>query len=134
MFDETSLHDEIDADANYFNQVYPSLHEDRTNQYCNSKSYNIITSQYDDTKFSPFHLIIILIRGNGDTLTCYLQTLNQKLDIICLTATWMMDLEPLNNVLQDYAQYCSVRLNRRNIGVAFYVKKTYTCSILQTYN
>ena len=32
MLDEISLHDEIDADVNYFNQVYPSLHEDRTNQ------------------------------------------------------------------------------------------------------
>ena len=35
----------------------------------------------------------------------------------------MMDLEPVNNVLQDYNQYCSIRSNRRGGVVENYVKK-----------
>ena len=71
-------------------------------------------------------------RANGDTLICYLSTLSQKFIIICLTETWMMDLGPVNDVLQDYNKICSIRLNRRGDGVAIYVKKSYTCLILQS--
>ena len=42
-----------------------------------------------------------------------------------------MDLEPVNNVLQEYNQYYSIRLNKRCCGGAIYVKKNHTCSILK---
>ena len=48
MFVEISPHDEIDGDVNYLNQVYPSLHEDGTNQSYDSNSYSNLISQYDD--------------------------------------------------------------------------------------
>ena len=96
MYNEIFLHDEIDADVNYFNQVYASLCEDRTNQHYYSNSYNNLMSQNDKT--------IRSIRTNGDALICYLSTPNQNFDIICLTETWMMDLESVNDVLQDYNQ------------------------------
>ena len=72
MFDEISLHEEMEADVNCFNQVYLLLHEDRTNQFYDSNSYNNLISRYDDTKFSLFHLNIRSVRANGDALMCYL--------------------------------------------------------------
>ena len=53
---------------------------------------------------------------------------------MCLTETLMMDLDPVDDVLQDYNQYCSNRLNRRGDGVAIYVKKSNTCSIFAKCN
>ena len=102
MLDDISLHDEIDADVTYFNQVYPSFLEDRTNQYYDSNSYNNLKSPYNDTKFSSKYQK--KIRTYGNALICYFSNLNQKFDIICLTETWMIDLESVNDILQDYNQ------------------------------
>ena len=54
MFDEISLHSEIEADVYYLNQVYPSLYEDRSNHYYDTNSYNNLISLFDDTKFPSF--------------------------------------------------------------------------------
>ena len=51
MFDEISLHSEIEADVYYLNQVYPSLYEDRSNHYYDTNSYNNLISLYDNRKF-----------------------------------------------------------------------------------
>ena len=51
MFDEISPDEEIDANVNYFNQVYQPIRKYRTNQYCNWNSYNNLTSPYGNRNF-----------------------------------------------------------------------------------
>ena len=47
---EVPLNYEIDADVNFFNQLYSSLLADRTNQYYDFISYNNLKFPYDDKK------------------------------------------------------------------------------------
>ena len=118
-----NVENDIDADINHFDQIYPSLQNSRRNQYYNTETFNELVSDLNERDFSVIHLNINSIRANGDCLLSFLSTLNLKFDIICLTETRLTDLEQADSVFQNYKCYCSNRLNRGGGGAAVFILK-----------
>ena len=71
------MNSELDANVNYFNEVYPSLAESGTNQYYTNETFNWLTAHGTGKYLTLIHANIRSLKANGDLLVRYLSTLNQ---------------------------------------------------------
>ena len=97
-----NLENDIDADINHFDQIYPSLLKSRRNQQYNTDKFIELVSKLKERDFSVIHLCINSNRANGECLLSFVSTLNLTFDIICITETWFTDLEQADSVFQNY--------------------------------
>ena len=78
------IFDEIDADLNHFEQLYPELSRNN-NQYYDNERFNSIFgvngSSVND--FSVIHVNIRSLNANRSDLNVYLSSLNIKFDVVC---------------------------------------------------
>ena len=122
---------DIDVDLNHFNELYPNLIINSRNQYYNVDSFNDNFGMNDVCDLSVFHLNIRSISRNGDSLITYLSCLKRSFDVICLSETFVNDLSIVNNFLDNYIGYHSIREgDRARGGVAIYLKKHINASLL----
>ena len=63
------------------------------NQSYDSGKLNSVLRVNGAIDFSVIHVNIRSISANGDALSVYLSTLNRELDVICLSETWVRELE-----------------------------------------
>ena len=122
-----SFFDNIDADINHFEQLYPSIGDNNFDQYYDSGKFNSVFSVNGTRDFSVIHVNIRSISANGDALSVYLSTLNREFDVICLSETWVRELEFIDDFFPNYTSFHSTRLGRRGGGVAMYIQKNLTC-------
>ena len=66
-----NLENDIDADVNHFDQIYPPLQNSRRNQYYNTEKFNELVSDLNERDFSVILLSISSIRANGDCLLSF---------------------------------------------------------------
>ena len=129
LVDEVLDH-ELDADINFFNEIYPSLSENKSNQYFTNISFNNLMRHGNNRNLSVIHINIRSLNANGDTLVGYLSTLDHSFDAICLTETWNYDIRTINEMFPQYSAFSSNRNNRNGGGAAVLIKSNYESSII----
>ena len=82
----------IDAEINHFNNDFPDVfNNDSLNQYCTVETFNNQFNDINKTDLSVLHLNISSLAANGDDFISYIETLNVKFYIICLSETRLND-------------------------------------------
>ena len=90
----------------------------------NTEKFKSLVSDLTERDFSVMHSNNNSIRTNGDSLLSFFSTLSLKFDIICLTETWLTELEQADSVFQSYKSYYWNRLNRREGGAAVFLQNS----------
>ena len=62
------LNSELEEDVNSFNEVFPSLAENRTNQYYTNEAFNRQTAHGTGKNLSLIHVNIRSLKANSDFL------------------------------------------------------------------
>ena len=120
----------IDIDVNHFNEVFPNLSLGNDNQYFDYCRFNDVFSMNAGRDLSIMHLNIRSISRNGDCLISYLSLLNRKFDVICLSETFVNDITIVENLLDGYKGFHSIRDgNCARGGVAIYVKEEFSTTV-----
>ena len=123
----TNFFDSIDVDLNHFHDLYPdSVQNMNNNQYYTDEKFNDTFANSSSHDLNILHLNIRSIRANGSDLITYLSMLNRKFDCICLSETFVTDLDLTSDFLDDYEGFHSIReSNRSGGGVAIYIRNKF---------
>ena len=123
----SSVLDDIDIDANFYHNNFSDRNFGHMTDgiYDSAKfnaEYSLVNSNGD---FSIIHLNIRSLPRNGNNFIAYLETINVKFSVICLTETWMNENRVIDDVFTDYNAYHSMRSIDRSPGggVSIYVHK-----------
>ena len=127
---DPSVLDNIDADTNHFDQLYPSVNASNSRQYYSSNDYNekFCVSSVND--LNVIHLNIRSLSKNGDELCAFLSLIKTNFDVVCLSETWVSELGIVDDIFPNYNSYHSIRKNSIGGGVAIYLKKNINCKII----
>ena len=118
----------IDAEINHFNNAFPDVfNNDNLNQYFTVETFNNQFNHLSKTDLSILHLNIRSLAANGDDFISYIETLNVKFDIICLSETWLNDSNIIDNhFFPLYNSYHSFRpAGKRGGDVSIFVIKNH---------
>ena len=121
---------EIDADINHFDDIYPCINESSMKQYYTADEFNVKFSSNNTKDLSVFHINIRSLNKHGDELAIYLESINRRFDIICLSETWITELPVVDDVFPSYYGFHSIRNTRNGGGCAIYVNKNFKSSII----
>ena len=105
--DNSDVFNNIDADLNHFNEIYPDLNDINKNQYYDSKKFNELKIKNDD--FKLFHHNARSLNKNFDQLTAFLSTFKTKFDVLCFTESWLHDSNKKLFHFHNYKSYHSLR-------------------------
>ena len=114
---------DVDADLNHFNELYPSLHSSSEQQYYDSDKFNSTFNLNTRNDLSIIHANIRSLSANGDMFVGFLSLLNRSFDVICFTETWLSQDGVVENFFPSYNGHHISRSTRRGGGVAIYIKK-----------
>ena len=105
------------------NDLFSASNNDLMCNYYTTHEFNILYPQNDEQNFSVFHCNIRSINANGDDLINYLETINHKFDLICLSETWSKDIQFLNSFFPSYFGFHTTRpVDKRGGGVSIFIK------------
>ena len=130
MFSD-NIFDEIDADLNHLNQIYPELNHSTSSEYYNATKFQS-NVKYSNCDFSLIHYNIRSLYPKLDEVLAELNALNYEFSIICFTESWLnKDLQHLATIT-DYNSYHSLRNDgRRGGGISAFISQQYSVKILQ---
>ena len=121
----------LDVDQNHFNEIYPGLLENGHNQYYNIDTFNDAYGVSGVCDLNVIHLNIRSMNRNGDTFLTYLSCLKRSFDVICLSETFVNDVSMVDNFLEGYVGYHSIREGESSRGgVAIFIKKCFNSRLL----
>ena len=92
------LLENLDADLNHFNEIYPCLRDTFSSQYYDTEKFNSELCRSSEDDFSIIYVNVRSLRMNGDALEGYLSVLKRKFDIICLCETWINEAEVTDDI------------------------------------
>ena len=118
----------MDAEINHFNNTFPDVfNNDNLSQYFTVKTFNNQFNDLNKIDLSILHLNIRSLAANGDDFISYIETLDVKFDIICLSETWLNDSNVIDNhFFPLYNSYHSFRpAGKRGGGVSIFVLKNH---------
>ena len=125
----SSVLDDVDIDSNFYNDNYNGLNYGHMTDliYDSAKFNNTYSQDYNINDFSLIHLNIRSLPRNGNNFTAYLEMLQIKFSIICLSETWLSENRLINDIFLDYNAYHSMRGTDRSPGggVSIYVHKKF---------
>ena len=132
---QSDFFSDLDVELNHLNLLYPDLTANNRNQYYSDDKFNSVFCVNEVCRdLSVLHLNIRSMFKNGDALITYLSLLNRTFDIICLSETFVQDLSVVENFLDGYKCFHSVRGGSRpRGGVAIYIKNYLKADVLPTY-
>ena len=112
--------EDIDIDQHFFNNNYPSLTGNNSNQYFNIDTFcENFPAVGHEKDLNIFHINIRSIGTNGNDLITYLSNLGRTFHIICLTETWILnDFSIFSELFPCYRAVHSVRSTSRPSGGA----------------
>ena len=125
--------DDIDAEINHFNALYPNISDDSLSQYYSCDSFN---QAFDDITSKDFKIIHINIRSvatNGENFQHFLSNLNIRFDVICLSETWSNESSlSMNHYFPSYRLFSSNRQsNKQGGGVAILVSNALKAELIE---
>ena len=107
---QNDLFQDIDLDANFYSDNYRGFSHGLTSDaYYDTNTFNEAFGSNSDKDLKIIHLNVRSLPRNGDSLVAYLDLLDQKFHVICLTETWLNENRLLENNFPDYVQYHSMR-------------------------
>ena len=113
------------------NDIYAIFDNDSECKYYNSNEFNILYERNDSRKFSVIHCNIRSMNANGEDFLNYLETLNLKFDVICLSETWSKDIQYLNAFFPNYHGFHNLRpADKRGGGVSIFAKNIFKSNLL----
>ena len=125
------IFNEIDIDINHFDEIFPNLSLGDTSQYYDDVRFNDLFGVNGGRDLSVLHLNVRSMSRNGDCLITHLSLLDRKFDILCLSETFVNDVTIVENFLDGYRGFHSIRDgNQARGGVAIYVKNELTTTIV----
>ena len=129
MFNDSIL-DEIDADSNHFDLLFPELNGTNVNQYYSySELNNIKPSLCNDLKL--MHHNIRSLPANTDHFHAMLNLIQFDYDVICLTECWLNTNIVKLYEIENYKSFHSLRpIGKRGGGISMYIRKELQCKII----
>ena len=115
------IFENIDADTHHFDNLYPCVNESNLKQYYSVDDFNVKFPRNNDSDLNILHTIIRSLKKNGDELSVYLESLNRKFDIVCLTETWITELPVVDDIFPSYSSFHSIRTSKNGGGCAIYI-------------
>ena len=107
---------------NELNDAYEESGEDQICRFFSTDAFNEEFSLITDKDLSVVHCNIRSLNSNGDDFVNFLSTLSVKFDVICLTETWIKDVEYLDSFFPSYNAFHSCRPgNNRGGGVSIFL-------------
>ena len=99
--------DNIDADLNHYNELYPDLNNENKSNYYTSNAFNELSINRND--FSIFHHNIRSLNKNYDQINGLLSTLKLKFDILCFSESWLNDSNQHQIHFENFNSFHSLR-------------------------
>ena len=103
------------------------------NEYITTNNFNKINKKIDEHNLTFIHLNIRSLNHNFEYLTDFLNLLTKKPEIICLSETWLNNINNNNLNIPNYKQVINNRHcqdKRRGGGVCIYVTNNLTYNIV----
>ena len=103
------------------------------NEYITTNNFNKINKKIDEHNLTFIHLNIRSLNHNFEYLTDFLNLLTKKPEIICISETWLNNINNNNLNIPNYKQviynrHCQDK--RRGGGVCIYVTNNLTYNIV----
>ena len=132
MFNNPNIFDELDADLNHINSLYPNLNDTNSSLYYSYAKLNHACSK-DMSKFSIIHFNIRSILPKIDEIRSELSLLEFPFSVLCFTESWLTD--QLKNLVSfdRYDAFHNLRVDRRGGGISVFVSKEFKTNILSDY-
>ena len=128
------IFDDIDAELNHFNALYPNTFDDSSCQYYSNDNFNLNFQNIVPTDFKIIHINIRSIAAHGEELGGYLKTLNARFDVICISETWANNSSlSFNHYFPSYKCFNSNRSSSSfsGGGVAVLVSEEYEVDLME---
>lgn len=132
MTDTPNFYDDIDADLNHINSVYPNYDQFNSSHYY---SYDNINSAYNNNRisFSVAHFNICFLYPKIDEILAELSSLKFSFDVMIFTESWLT-VHTVNLVSFDhYNMFNNLRVDRRGGGISVFVSEKYKTSIISDF-
>ena len=120
----------MNPDINFFNQLSYNCNvnsnyylEDNFNQ--SISDMNIVKQGY----FSFFHMNIRSLRANMNKMLAYIDSLDNKFDVLCLSETWLKENETDMYSISGYNHIAFPKLHAERGGVSLYIDHKYDLDI-----
>ena len=121
----SELFEDIDAELNHFEQLYPSLNDGRIDQYYDCEKFNDTFTGDSVNDFSVLHVNIRSLNANGESLVVHLSLFNCEFDVACLTETWVDEPGLFDIILDNHSSIHSPRFSIRGGDTAIHIKKSF---------
>lgn len=126
MFDNL---ENIDADLNHFNSVYPDYDLSKSSPYFDSGKLNGAYRR-NEKDFSVYHLNICSLYPKFEEVCAELSLLTFKFDIICFTESWLTEATSGMLSMDNYESFHNFRNDRRGGGISAFVRGSYETSLV----
>lgn len=117
-----SLLDEIDPDQHYFDELYSIVDQNQT-KYFSVRDYNNLCIE-NRSHITLMNYNVRSFRANSDTMVSMFYEECSHPEILVLSETWFTD--QLQDGLNSYCSYHTVRSNRRSGGVSVFVRQCFS--------
>ena len=127
---DNHIFDDIDADINHLNSLFPHLNSEQESLYYDSERFNrdII---YNKNNFSLINLNIRSLMANEDAFNALICSLRTRFDVFCFTESWLnsstVDLVHFDN----YSSLHSLRPSKRGGGVSIFIHNNITSKSIE---
>ena len=138
MESHNNVFENIDADVNHLDNLFPDLNSNEESNYYDSNKFNKEISKNEDS-FSVFNHNIRSITANLDALNAFLSIIKMKFDVLCFTESWLNDSTRNLIHLNNYYSLHSLRPVNRGGGISVFLKnyiksdKIESCSLSLPY-
>ena len=128
---ENNIFEDIDADVNHLNNLFPSLNNGEESEYYDTHKFNndIVNN---DANFSILNLNIRSIFANFDALNAFLSTLNIQFDVLSFSESWLNDSTRNLINLDGYHSLHSLRPVNRGGGISIFIKNCITTQKIES--
>ena len=120
MSSNPNVFNDLDADLNHVNALYPDFNNSASSLYYNFSKLNSVFSDRN-LCFSIIHFNIRSLFPKLDEIRTELSNLIFQFDLLCFTESWMSESLRDLVVFEKYNAYRNVRLGRRGGGVSVFV-------------
>ena len=130
---DLSYLDEIDAENNHFNHIYPGLNSVNSCKYYSFDEFNE-TFINEENDFSLLTLNARSLFPKLDQLNHLLCSLNSNFDLLCFTETWLSNATKSLCNFVHYTSFHTVRNGKNGGGVAIYCSNKHTAKRLNQFS
>ena len=133
MFNNRDIFNDIDADMNHINSLFPDLRDSNSSLYYNYSEFNDVCT-ISDRNLSVVHINIRSLYPKIEEVKAELSLLDFQFDVLCFTESWLTD--HIKNLVSfdNYREYHNLRVNRRGGGISVFVADRFEAELQSDYS